>query len=106
MNTSLQRHNDSVLADWESKMLNPDYSFYGCQSENVETEIEKWEDEYTLSDEQVEALKKECESDDFEHLDKYDWAELLEEYTGERVNSDDIVKVDLETNTITYLKQD
>lgn len=100
----LQRHNERVLADWESRLLNPTYNLYGRESENVEMETEKCEEQYTLSEEQVAALKKECESDDFEHLDKYDWAELLEEYTGECVHSDDIVKVDLETNTITYLK--
>ena len=70
----------------------------------MDLEIEKEEYEYTLSDEQVEMLKEECESDDFSHLDNYDWAELLEEFTGERFYTEDIVGVDLETNTITYKK--
>ena len=37
-------------------------------------------------------------------LDKYDWAEVLEELVGGIIVSDDIVKIDLERNIITYTK--
>ena len=100
----LDSYNENKVNEWEDKWLDPDYNFFTYKSTNVEMEREKEEYEYTLSDEQVEWLKKECESDDFNHLDKYDWAELLEEFTGEWINTEDIVKVDLETNTITYMK--
>ena len=100
----LDSYNENKVNEWEDKWLDPDYIFFTCKSTNVEMETEKEENEYTLSDNQVEWLKKECESDDFNHLDKYDWAELLEEFTGEWINTEDIVKVDLESNTITYMK--
>ena len=95
-----ERMVESLRDDW----LNPNYIFFSQESTNVDMEIEKEEVEYTLSEEQLEMLKEECESDDFSHLDNYDWAELLEEFTGERIYTEDIVSVDLETNTITYKK--
>lgn len=100
----LDLHNQRVVEDYESKWLDPDYNFFGIESTKVDMEIEKYKEEYTLSDEEVEQLKRECESDDFKHLDKYDWAEILEEFTGERIRTEDIVSIDLNTNTIAYMK--
>lgn len=101
---NLDSYNSRVVEESRNKWLNPDYIFFNQESTNAEREVEKSAEEYTLLDEEVKKLKQECESDDFKHLDKYDWAELLEELTGERIHSNDIVKVDLETNTITYRK--
>ena len=101
---NLDYYNDRMVEKYRDNWLNPDYNFFPQQSTILEMEIEKRECEYTLSDEQVKMLREECESDDFTHLDNYDWAELLGEFTGKSIYSDDIVKVDLETNTITYLK--
>lgn len=100
---NLDTYNNRMIEEIRNNWLDPDSYFFACKSTNVDLEEEKVEEEYTLSDKEVEQLKQECESDDFNHLDKYDWAELLEEFTGESIHSDDIVKVDLATNTITYL---
>lgn len=97
-------YNERMIESQRDDWLNPDYNFFTLESTKVDMEIEKEEYEYTLSEEQVEMLREECESDDFSHLDNYEWAELLEEFTGQRIYTKDIVSVDLETNTITYMK--
>lgn len=101
---NLDTYNSRAVEENRNNWLDPDYPFFNQESTNVDLEIVKDEEEYTLSDKEVEQLKKECESDNFKHLDKYDWAEILEELTGDSIHSDDIVRVDLETNTITYRK--
>lgn len=97
-------YNDMVVERCRDRYLDPDNYFFENQSNISDYEEEKEEFEYELSNREVEWLKKECESDDFEHLGKYEWAEILEELTGERIRTEDIVNIDLATNTITYLK--
>ena len=101
---NLDLHNARMVEEYESNWLNPDYNFFTLESTNVELEREKEEEEYDLSDEEVEKIKSEWEVDDLTELDKYDWAEVLEELVGGIIVSDDIVKIDLERNIITYTK--
>ena len=101
---NLDLHNARMVEEYESNWLNPDYNFFTSKSTNVELEREKEEEEYDLSDEEVEKIKSEWEVDDLTELDKYDWTEVLEELVGGIIVSDDIVKIDLERNIITYTK--
>lgn len=101
---NLDLHNSRMVEEHENNFLNPDYNFFAPKSTNVEMEIEKEEEEYDLSDEEVEKIKSEWEVDDLTELDKYDWAEVLEEFVGGIIVTDDIVKIDLEKNIITYTK--
>lgn len=101
--SNLDLYNNRMLVENESKWLDPDNNFFTQQSTKLDYETEKLE-EYELSDVEVEKIKQEWEVEDLKSLDKYDWSEILEELVGETFVTDYIVKIDLETNTITYKK--
>lgn len=101
---NLDLHNARMVEEYESNWLNPDYNFFACKSTNVDFETRKEVGEYELLEQDIEKIKSEWEVDDLTELDKYSWAEVLEEFVGGIIVTDDIVKIDLETNIITYRK--
>ena len=101
---NLNLHNARMVEEHESNWLNPDYNFFAHKSTNVDSDTRKEVEEYELLEQDIEKIKSEWEVDDLSELDKYDWAEVLEDFVGGIIVTDDIVKIDLERNIITYTK--
>lgn len=101
---NLDLHNARMVEEHESNWLKPDYNFFVLESTNVDCETKKEVEEYELLEQDIEKIKSEWEVDDLAELDKYDWTEVLEEFVGGIIVSDDIVKIDLDRNIITYTK--
>ena len=101
---NLDTYNSRMVEEGRDNWLNPEYSFFGQQSTNVDYESETEEEIYEFVDSEIEEIKAEFEVEDLEELDKYVWAEILENLTGDVIYSKNIIKIDLESKTITYRK--
>lgn len=101
---NLDSYNERMVETLRDNWLDQDRNFFGANSTKVDREAEKEEEEYEFSEDEIERIKSEWQVDDLAELDKYDWSEILEEFVGEFFVTDNIVKIELESKTITYRK--